>query len=205
MNNLEERPTKTEFETQRKEHVNLATMAYERAKGIKDQESYEDAARFLVGIKHRRNQWKKFIDPVVKAAKDAHNAALAKRREIEEPLRQAEEDILKPALAKWVTKQEDIRRAQEKEVEKQTGMEVVLPDRRPPDGISYREVWSATVTDKTAFIKAVAEGRIPIEAVNPNQPLLNNMAKNFKTGLGWPGIEVKSERTVAAKPPTEVI
>jgi hypothetical protein len=204
MINATEVETKT-FELERKEHVNLATIAYETAKSIRDADSFQCATDLLLKIKTRRNRWKEFIDPLVRSAKEAHNKALAKRREVEEPLRQAEEDILKPAIEKWIAKQEDIRRAQEVEMKNQTGFDIVLPTVTKKEGISYRTTWSAEVVDMKLFVDAIVCGRIPIEAVIPNMPMLNNMAKTFKTGLGWPGVQVKSEKSVSARPNMEAL
>lgn len=195
----------TDYEIQRKEHVNLATLAYETAKGIRDDASFNHATDVLLKIKSRRNKWREFIDPMVRAAKQAYDAALGKRREIEEPLRQAEEDILKPAIGKWEQKQEEIRKVKEDEIKKQTGADVVLPRTTRQDGIQYRTLWKADVTNMREFVKAVDRGQIPIEAVMVNRPMLNSMAKSFKTALNWPGVEVKAEQTVVAKPQMEVV
>jgi hypothetical protein len=46
----------------------------------------------------------------------------------------------------------------------------------------------------------VADGTVPLEAVTPKLPFLNNMAKNFKTALSWPGVRVKAEKVVSASP-----
>jgi len=198
--NLEERPIEKAFQAQHKEHTNLAQLAYTIAKEIKDQHSYELAGEALLRIKERRNRWRDFIDPLVKSAKEAHNQAVAKRREIDEPLRKAEEDILKPALSRWDMKQTEERKKKEQEMKDQVGFDVILPEQKRVDGITYRDHYVADITDKKALIKAIVEGRVPEEAVIPNMPLINNMAKSFKSGLNWPGVKVSHQKVVNVKP-----
>lgn len=74
---------------------------------------------------------------------------------------------------------------------------IELPKTTAVKGISYRDIYSAVVTDMPAFIKAIHEGKIPMDAVSPNGPFLNNQAKAFKGALSYPGVEVKVNRVAA--------
>lgn len=74
---------------------------------------------------------------------------------------------------------------------------IELPKTTAVKGVSYRDIYSAVVTDKLAFIMAVAAGKIPLEAVTENGPFLNNQAKAFKGALKYPGVEVKVNRVAA--------
>lgn len=74
---------------------------------------------------------------------------------------------------------------------------VELPKTTAVKGISYRDQYSAVVIDMKAFVAAVAAGTIPMEAITPNGPFLNNQAKAFKGALNYPGVEVKVNRIAA--------
>ena len=74
---------------------------------------------------------------------------------------------------------------------------IELPKTTAVKGISYRDIYSAVVIDMPAFIKAVHEGKIQMDAVSPNGPFLNNQAKAFKGALSYPGVEVKVNRVAA--------
>jgi hypothetical protein len=43
------------------------------------------------------------------------------------------------------------------------------------------------VTDLNEFIRAVADGKIPIEAVQPNWTYIYQEAAKLDGGLSWPG------------------
>lgn len=66
-------------------------------------------------------------------------------------------------------------------------------------GISMRVRYSARVTDKMALIKAVAEGRVPDNVLEPNMTALNGLARSLKEHLAYPGVEVLAEHDVAAR------
>lgn len=74
---------------------------------------------------------------------------------------------------------------------------IELPRTTAVKGVSYRDLYSAVVIDMKAFVKAVHEGKIPMEAITPNGPFLNNQAKAFKGALAYPGVEVKVNRVAA--------
>ena len=65
-------------------------------------------------------------------------------------------------------------------------------------GVTMRTTWKAEVTDKAALIKAVAEGKVPDVALEPNMTFLNQQARSLKDALDYAGVEALSEKTVAA-------
>ncbi len=65
----------------------------------------------------------------------------------------------------------------------------------PRTATKFRTQYSATVTNLQMLIKAVAEGKVPIQALTPNTPFLNTMARNMKETLNYPGVKV-DKRTV---------
>ena len=66
-------------------------------------------------------------------------------------------------------------------------------------GISMREIWSAEVIDKMALIRAVADGRVPTEALAVDMKFLNGAVRSFKNALGYPGVKAVRTETMAAR------
>jgi hypothetical protein len=92
----------------------LATKTQEwperaRALVIESPEGYTYAAQLLTGIKALLKEIELSCGPVVKAALDAHRAALAQRRQLESPLLDAESTI-KKMMAEYFRRQQHQRR-----------------------------------------------------------------------------------------------
>jgi len=75
---------------------------------------------------------------------------------------------------------------------------VPAPVKRPA-GIATRVAYSARVTDLLALVKAVAAGKVPIQAIEPNTSFLNAQARSFKGQLGWPGVTVEGQKVLVAR------
>ena len=65
------------------------------------------------------------------------------------------------------------------------------------EGISFRDSWSAEVTDLLALARAVADGVVAPTLLIPNQPALNKMAVALKGELRIPGVQPRCERISA--------
>lgn len=65
-------------------------------------------------------------------------------------------------------------------------------------GIAQAEYWSCVVLDFPALVKAVAEGQVPITALQPNTTVLNQMARSLKKELNWPGVRAVRETGLRA-------
>lgn len=77
---------------------------------------------------------------------------------------------------------------------------VILPRSVPPaPGISMRQNWSAKVTDLQALVKAVAEFKVPIQAILANQTFLNQQARAMKNALNYPGVRAVADNNVSAR------
>ena len=61
-------------------------------------------------------------------------------------------------------------------------------------GPIYREIWDAEVFDKPLFVKAVAEGKISLNAVDPNMVFLRAQARSLKKTMNYPGARAVSRR-----------
>lgn len=128
----------------------------------------------------------------------------AKRREEERRLQEearkrAEEETLRQAL--------EAEAAGEKEEAEQIIAEpVYVPPIRivseiPKSKESHiRETWSAEIIDVMALVKGIAEGKVDIQAIEPNNLIkthsfLNTMASRYKLTLNIPGVKPVSKKT----------
>jgi hypothetical protein len=57
-----------------------------------------------------------------------------------------------------------------------------------------REVWNAEIISLDTLLKAVAEGKAPIEAIEPNMSFLNGQARAYKQALNIPGVKACSKK-----------
>ena len=75
---------------------------------------------------------------------------------------------------------------------------VILP---PPqaEGVSWRLEHHAVVADMAALIRAVANGPVPMAALQPNLMWLNGQAKALKGLMNYPGVRVVEERIMVAR------
>ena len=77
---------------------------------------------------------------------------------------------------------------------------VMLPSQTPKvAGISFSERWHAVVFDHTALVRAVADGRVPMFALTPNQSWLDGQARALKSDLGYPGVRAEAETSVSSR------
>jgi hypothetical protein len=67
-------------------------------------------------------------------------------------------------------------------------------------GISGRTTYAAQIDDLLELVKAVAEGKAPIEAIQADAKFLNAQARAFKKqGQLYPGVTAVAERSIAAR------
>ena len=67
-------------------------------------------------------------------------------------------------------------------------------------GISFRETWSAEVTDLRALVKAVAEGKAPLAYLQANSIAINQAARSLKTELNTiPGLKAIVTKTAIGR------
>jgi poly-D-alanine transfer protein DltD len=58
-----------------------------------------------------------------------------------------------------------------------------------------RETWSCEVVDLKALVKAIAEGKAPLQAVEADMAFLNGQARSYKQALNIPGVRAVSKKT----------
>ena len=168
------------------------------------------------GIKAAHATWKTLLaarDEKLKPLKEAESILKSKMiryTEEEERKRREEEARIREEMRK---QEEEARLRAAEQLEKEGRIEeasqvieepiftptVVLPQATQPKGVSYRENYSARVTDLKALCRAVVEGRVPEAAVTPNMTVLNQQARSLKTALKWPGVEVICEKSAALR------
>jgi len=56
------------------------------------------------------------------------------------------------------------------------------------EGIKYQTRWDFEVVDIMALIKAVADGKLPKEALQANEKLIRQQVTSLKDSFNWPGI-----------------
>ena len=61
-------------------------------------------------------------------------------------------------------------------------------------GTSFRDHWSAEVTDFLALVTAVASRQVPISVLQADQKVLDGMARALKGNLNLPGVKAVCER-----------
>jgi len=110
------------------------------------------------------------------------------RKAQEEERQRAEQEQLEAAIA---AEQEGNTEAAEAILEQPIQpVTVIIPKTTPaPSRLSAgRTTYSATVTDLMALVKAIADGKVSIQAVTANMVFLNGMARNLKE---IPGVKVE--------------
>jgi len=60
-----------------------------------------------------------------------------------------------------------------------------------------RKTWKAKVTSLVLLVKAVAEGIVPIQAIEANQKFLDNQARAMHGVLNYPGVKAEDSSKVA--------
>lgn len=58
------------------------------------------------------------------------------------------------------------------------------------EGVSFRETYSAEVTDLAELVKAVSRGEVSIQALKANETWLNGQARALKTEFKSPGVKL---------------
>ena len=128
------------------------------------------------------------------AARRAEEEAL---RKAEEARRAGDEAAAKAAMAEAARKAAMAEKREEK-ADVVALAPVVVEAAPEAQGISYRTTYSAEVTDLKALLAGVLEGRVPAEAVMPNEKFLGASARALKSAMNWPGVRVVAKKTVAA-------
>lgn len=196
---------------------------------IKTQFEYDEAGDILRNIKAQQksvDEIRKSMTRPIDAAKEAvlaqfrpvetrlKNAEMSLKRGInqfaaeQEERRRAEELKLRQAQAKKQALLEAKAQAAaeagdedkaEAYLAKVPSVPVVLSSTVQPEGITLRTTWKAEVVDFMALVQAVAEGRMPLGYLKPDDSALLAAARSLKDTIKIPGVKIFAERGVAAR------
>ncbi len=73
---------------------------------------------------------------------------------------------------------------------------IVQTYRTKKSGEVEKTRWIAIVENLSLLVQAVADGKVPIMAIEANQAWLNKQATSFQSGLNYPGVTAKDETKV---------
>ncbi len=126
-----------------------------------------------------------------------------KRRELEAKLREearkAEQEA-RALEAAQLKEQGEVELAERVLEAPSVAPTVVLPKSTPRvAGVSFREVWSAEVTDLVALCRAIADGTQPASLVEPNTTALNGLARSLKGAMAVPGVRAVAQKVAASR------
>lgn len=136
----------------------------------------------------------------------------ATRQRNAERLRQAEEQ----ARAEQARRAEATRAAAEsaptaterreltrmaRQIEREAPLPAAVAAEAAPElaGVSTVEKWTAEVTDFAALVAAVADGRVPLDALKWDQRWLNTQANQFGRDLRYPGVRAVEKPHLATR------
>lgn len=66
-------------------------------------------------------------------------------------------------------------------------------------GVSMSQRYSAEVTNLMDLVKAVAQGKAPIQCLKADQVFLNRQAVAMRTAMSYPGVRLKKESSVGVR------
>ena len=182
---------------------------------IPDAPTYERAAVCKRGLVARRIFIEDFFKPIKQAIDATKRVVLDRERLVATPVDQ-EEKRIGVLLVSYDDEQERQRQLAEKRAQEEPQLaeaqhyeamgdakavdatlngqglvQVAVPSSVPKvAGISYRETWSADVTDLKALVQAVAAGKAPLDYLQANTVAINQAARSLKTELNLiPGLK----------------
>jgi hypothetical protein len=125
---------------------------------------------------------------------------LEEKRKAEDERRKAEAKALKEAERDKEKEAKALERSGEAEAADHVRSQPVAPPvvARIPTipqmkGVGQRNNYRHKVIDFQGLVKAVAAGRVPIQALQPNDTFLNQQARSLKESLDYPGVRVVNQ------------
>lgn len=189
---------------------NAAVTARVEAKAwLKEAEAYFDALikPAYVAYKNILEAKKKIIEPVEGTVKVINGALIAWDTEQERIRRVAqaklEEEARQRAEEEWIAKAVELEaagasaEAVEQLLEEPvvvTEIAVAEPTYQKSGAVAYRNNYSAEVTDIKALIKWIAKNPTQANLVQPNQSVLNSLARSLKETMDIPGVRLVNNK-----------
>ena len=169
--------------------ISTVVSAWTRTTALTTHQSYQKAITDLDLLRTQRKTIKDHFARRKRGLNDTRRLLIDEERQSLDDIAPTEEKL--NAMIMWY---EDKRREQAQKDAREAlkhpekaSLVRVSDDRSQP----RRSAWCAVVDDLTALVKAVAEGRVPPEAVMPCMPALNRMARQQKAFFSVPGVSVE--------------
>lgn len=162
----------------------------------------DDLHKSLIKDKRRFDDPMAILEGGFKKEIGAFSLEESRRREAERLQREAtakrQHEDLVVGVAAEVEKSDGTAAAEEilKEVD---NVPPVVAEKLTVAGTTIRAVWKAEVTDLRALVKAIAEGKVPLAAVEANLSFLNRQAGSLKAEMAYPGVRVYEDRQVGKR------
>jgi hypothetical protein len=171
---------------------------------VKTAEQFESAGAAVKDFASVRKELQSICNPEIKAAKEVYDAKRDAFKAVDAIIASGETAI-RDALVSYT---EAHRKAQEIKVERaiasgnDTKAAAIAAKPYIPDvsGVSFVERWHGEITDLKAFLKAILDGKIPSEAIEPNLVWLNTQARAAKAeDIGVPGAKGVKETSSSVR------
>jgi hypothetical protein len=210
-------------DTQEIDSKALRAVEAAKALSIGNREEYERAGHLLLGLKEIEKEIDRTFDPVIKAAYDAHRAAINARDKHREPIRQAER-ILKDKMAQFQKFEEkrireeeerlrELARKQEEEERLRTA-ERLLEEGRPEEALILLDGKVETppivlpesgppklkgiVTRVVWKFRITDPSKVPCEYHTIDESKIRRIVSATQGKVEIPGVEVYMEKEIAA-------
>lgn len=188
----------------------------EKAEAIKitNTGSYENAGSVWKEIKAFRAKVAETFDPLIKAAHATHKAAVAKKKEVDDPLDQAQRKI-KRLMGEYDEEQERIRAEKERKLQEQARKEEEerrLAEAEAAEAAGETEVAEAILEEEVEQAAVIVpkttpkvsgmsfrvnwnfqitdETQIPREYLKPDEVKIGQVVRALKDKLSIPGIRI---------------
>jgi len=193
---------------------------------VTDQTGYNEANEILKMIKLRIKQIKERFEPPKKRAKQVYDDWNQLLKDLIEPFQKLEDDIKGKMKQFLIEQQERERKAREealkKEEEKRLRDAKALEEagqQKKADEILDKRItvskkdipemnkggtytvttYSAEVTDLIQLVNAICRNEVSIECVLPNQPYLNQLARQKRDSFKIPGVKLDIKTDVRTR------
>lgn len=127
----------------------------------------------------------------------AEQNATARKKAEEEAARIRRDAELLKRESEQKAKEETDRIITEAAAQEKTFESVIAPPEKIKlQGQTHRDNWSAKVFDLAAFMAGVQAGLVPIDAIEPRMPWLNEQARKHHDKLSFPGVRAVNNPTM---------
>jgi hypothetical protein len=149
-----------------------------------------------LAIKAQREGIEALTAPGIKAADQAHKAALAARDRFTKPMLELERTYTREVQGYQATLRERTRRELAAAASPSEVAAAVALVTTKPEGFSERaKPWSWALVSLLDLVRAVAEGRAPLDYLTTNDGAIGRAVRSAKDAFAVPGIRTWVERT----------